>query len=144
MTKCRWLSGTTPLAESSTGEVTLSISSQEPSLLVLSMSQEDCVMVSLLTRRLLMYIGVQASVETILGAIFQTYIRNGYIDGQDKKTNLRNIFDDSIIARILDYYGEVPEVMNIINKHCYIKDDQPDPGQSSSQTNAKCCACVIS
>ena len=33
--------------------------------------------------------------------------RNGYIDGQDKKTNLRNIFDDSIIARILDYYGEV-------------------------------------
>ena len=35
------------------------------------------------------------------------HCRNGYIDGQDKKTNLRNIFDDSIIARILDYYGEV-------------------------------------
>ena len=78
-----------------------------------------------------MYIGVQASVETILGAIFETYIRwvqgcsktcillalctdcrNGYIDGQDKKTNLRNIFDDSIIARILDYYGEVKDLDN--------------------------------
>ena len=82
-----------------------------------------------------MYIGVQASVETILGAIFETYIRwvvdssktcillalrtdcrNGYIDGQDKKTNLRNIFDDSIIARILDYYGEVKILIIIENK----------------------------
>ena len=44
------------------------------------------------------------------------HCRNGYIDGQDKKTNLRNIFDDSIIARILDYYGEVKILIIIENK----------------------------
>ena len=44
------------------------------------------------------------------------HCRNGYIDGQDKKTNLRNIFDDSIIARILDYYGEVKTMIIIENK----------------------------
>ena len=50
-------------------------SSTEPSLVVYSMSQEDNEMISLLTKRLIMYIGVQGSVESLLGAIFETYLR---------------------------------------------------------------------
>lgn len=50
-------------------------SSLEPSLVVFSMSQEDNEMISMLTKRLLMYISVQGSVESLLGAIFETYLR---------------------------------------------------------------------
>ena len=69
-------------------------SSLEPSLVIYSMSQEDSEMVMrnflivlrlilsgmlcqvrLLNKRLMMYIGVQGSVESILGAIFETYLR---------------------------------------------------------------------
>ena len=54
--------------------------------------------------------------QNLYSPALRTDCRNGYIDGQDKKTNLRNIFDDSIIARILDYYGEVKILIIIENK----------------------------
>ena len=100
-------------------------SSLESSLVVYSMSQEDLEMIRLLTRRLIMYIGVQGTVESLLGAIFETYLRqvnltfyllyshlckfhrNGFVNGSEKKTNIRNIFSEDVITIILEYYKEV-------------------------------------
>ena len=36
-----------------------------------------------------------------------SYFRNGFVDGNEKKTNIRNIFSDDVIDSILDYYNEV-------------------------------------
>ena len=71
-----------------------------------------------------MYIGVQGTVESLLGAIFETYLRhvtekwflkcsnfvtyrNGFVNGSEKKTNIRNIFSEDVITIILEYYKEV-------------------------------------
>ena len=69
-----------------------------------------------------MYIGVQGTVESLLGAIFEIYLRyqkssfhkkiildwrNGFVDGSGMKTNIRNIFSDDIISLLLDNYSEV-------------------------------------
>ena len=60
-----------------TGEQpTLNVSvSMEPSLVVFSMSRAEREMIFTLTERLKMYIGVQGTVESILGAIFEIYLR---------------------------------------------------------------------
>ena len=49
--------------------------SMEPSLVVFSMTSGEREMISALTERLKMYIGVQGTVESILGAIFEIYLR---------------------------------------------------------------------
>merc|ERR1712150_347610 len=132
MTFCKFFKNSIQPEHSFTGELALSISSLEPSLVIYSMSQEDSEMVRLLNKRLMMYIGVQGSVESILGAIFETYLRNGFVDGGDRKINIRNILSDDTIRSLLEYYGEVPEVMNIIYRYCYIKDNRKDLDNSDS------------
>ena len=47
----------------------------EPSLVVFSMTREEREIITALTERLKMYIGVQGTVESILGAIFEIYLR---------------------------------------------------------------------
>ena len=49
--------------------------SVEPSLVVFSMSRGEKELITLLTERLKMYIGVQGTVESLLGAIFEIYLR---------------------------------------------------------------------
>ena len=49
--------------------------SVEPSLVVFSMSRGEREMIIVLTERLKMFIGVQGTVESLLGAIFEIYLR---------------------------------------------------------------------
>ena len=46
-----------------------------PSVLVYSMTRDEREMIDVLTQRLKMYIGVQGNVESLLGAIFEIYLR---------------------------------------------------------------------
>ena len=47
----------------------------EPGLVVFSMPSGEREMIFALTQRLKMYIGVQGTVESLLGAIFEIYLR---------------------------------------------------------------------
>ena len=89
------------------------------------------------------------------------------MDGGDRKINIRNILSDDTIRSLLEYYGEVncnndkavirfcvkrpidaflqvPEVMNIIYRYCYIKDNRKDLDNSDSDEESHCLCCTIS
>ena len=60
--------------------------------------------------------------ESLLGAIFEIYLRNGFIGGAGvEKTNLTNIFSESVKDLLLEYYGENESVMAVIGRYCFIR-----------------------
>ena len=90
--------------------------------MIFSLGKDDKEMVTTLTKRLIMYINVQGSVESLLGAIFEIYMRSGFIGEGLDKTNILNIFDDPVVKLLQDYYRHNQEVMGVIEQYCYFKD----------------------
>ena len=122
MTFCKIFQANSIYPDTNIEELTLSASDQEPSVVIFSLDKDDKEMVEVLTKRLVMYIGVQGSVESLLGAIFEIYMRNGFIGEEMENTNIRNIFGDPVISLLRDYYGHDREVMGVIQQYCYFKD----------------------
>ena len=112
----------------------------EPSLVIFSLGRDDKEMVAILTKRLIMYIGVQGSVESLLGAIFEIYMRNGFIGEGIEKTNICNIFADPVIKRLKANYGPNSEVMGVIGQYCYFKECQALGEVEGQERSLWCCA----
>ena len=112
----------------------------EPSVVIFSLCTDDKEMVAILTKRLIMYIGVQGSVESLLGAIFEIYMRNGFIGEGIEKTNIFNIFTDPAIKRLKDNYGPNSEVMGVIGQYCYFKECQVLGELEGQERSLWCCA----
>ena len=113
--------------------------SAAPSIIIFNLSIEDKEMVTVLTKRLMMYIGVQGSVESLLGAIFEIYYRNGYIGDNLPKINIYNIFDDNVLKRLFEYYRHNTEVMDILNRYCYFKEQSHPVDELDEGRRLLCC-----
>ena len=143
MTFCRIFRENSVYPDTNMDELTLGGTDLEPSVVIFSLHREDKEMIKSLTDRLVKNIRVEGSVESLLGAIFEIYMRNGFIGEGMEKTNFRNIFDDSVIALLLEYYGHNTEVMGVIEQYCYIKNTRADgdeDGRERDRDIFPCCA----
>ena len=120
-------------------ELTLYGTDLEPSVVIFSLHREDKEMIKSLTERLVKNIRVEGSVESLLGAIFEIYMRNGFIGEAMEKTNIRNIFDDPEITLLQEYYGQNREVMEVIEKYCYVKERRAGGEEEGQERRRECC-----
>ena len=101
-------------------------------------------MINNLTDRLVKNIRVEGSVESLLGAIFEIYLRNGFVGEGIEQTNIRNIFSDPVIGLLEEYYGDNKDVMAVIEKYCYIKHVDDDTDQNdTNRSKLICSSCNI-
>ena len=143
MSFCRIFRDNSIYPDTSIDQLTLGGTDLEPSLVIFSLHREDKEMIKSLTERMVKMIRVEGSVVSLLGAIFEIYMRNGFIGERMEKTNFRNIFDDSVIVLLQEYYGHNPDVLAVIEQYCYIKDIQTDGDDDGLDRDRDICPCCV-
>ena len=143
MTFCRIFRENSIFPDTNMDELTLDRTDLEPSVVIFSLHREDKEMVKSLTERLVKNIRVEGSVESLLGAIFEIYMRNGFIGEEVEKINIQNIFDDSVISLLQEYYGHNPEVMAVIERYCYIKNTRQDGNENGRERDRDIFPCFV-
>ena len=144
MAFCRVFRENSIYPETDMDDLSVGATDLESSVVIFSFHKEDKDMIKKLTDRLVKNIRVEGSVESLLGAIFEIYTKNGFIGEGVEKTNIKYIFSDSVIELILEYYGENKDMMGVVEQYCYIKNpmDEGDKNGREGDTDIFSC-CVL-
>ena len=143
MAFCRVFRENSIYPETDMDDLSVGATDLESSVVIFSFHKEDKDMIKKLTDRLVKNIRVEGSVESLLGAIFEIYTKNGFIGEGVEKTNIKYIFSDSVIELILEYYGENKDMMGVVEQYCYIKNPRDEGDKNGREGDTDIFSCCV-